>query len=103
MRSQLYLAGLILLASVLNQSGVAAQEENAAFKGNKVTPQIRTDLANVPGKQVIANVYEVPAGGTVPRHFHHGDEFHMVLSGTWQAEVEGRETRTLKAGESQYV
>jgi quercetin dioxygenase-like cupin family protein len=39
----------------------------------------------------------------VPRHFHHGDEFHYVLSGEWAAEVEGRPTRTLRQGEGQYV
>jgi quercetin dioxygenase-like cupin family protein len=57
----------------------------------------------VPGKEVIANLYEVPAGNMVPRHFHHGDEFNLVLSGTWRAEVEDQGTRVLKAGESQYV
>jgi quercetin dioxygenase-like cupin family protein len=52
---------------------------------------------------VIANIYEVPAGAMVPRHFHHGDEFHFVLAGEWAAEVEGRPIKSLKAGESQYV
>jgi quercetin dioxygenase-like cupin family protein len=82
----------------------ASQElSNPAFKGNKVIPQTKADLANVPGKQVIANIYEVPPGSMVPRHRHHGDEFHLVLSGSWEAEVEGRPTRVLNAGDSQYV
>jgi quercetin dioxygenase-like cupin family protein len=81
-----------------------AQElSNPAFRGNKVIPQTKTDLTGVPGKQVIANIYEVPVGNMVPRHFHHGDEFHTVISGIWEAEVQGREPRTLKAGDSQYV
>jgi quercetin dioxygenase-like cupin family protein len=93
-----------ILAFVLGV-GLASAEEvsDPAFPGNKVTPQAQADLAGVPDKQVIANIYEVPAGNMVPRHFHHGDEFHMVLSGTWEAEVEGRPTRILKAGDSQYV
>jgi quercetin dioxygenase-like cupin family protein len=74
-----------------------------AFSGNKVTPLVMHDLSNVANKQVIANVYEVPVGSTVPRHTHHGDEFHFVLSGEWAAEVEDREMKILKAGESQYV
>ena len=94
---------VIALLSVLAATVSLAQDEPIQFKGNKVIPQVKTDLAGVPGKQVIANVYVVPAGNTVPRHFHHGDEFHLVLSGTWQAEVEGRETRVLNAGDSQYV
>jgi quercetin dioxygenase-like cupin family protein len=52
---------------------------------------------------VIANIYEVPAGAMVPRHYHHGDEFHLVLSGEWAAEVEGRPVKNMKAGDSQYV
>jgi mannose-6-phosphate isomerase-like protein (cupin superfamily) len=53
--------------------------------------------------QVIANIYDVPAGATVPRHFHHGDEFHLVLSGEWAAEVEGKPEHSMKVGDSQYV
>ena len=76
---------------------------NPAFSGNKVTPVVKVDVTGAPTKQVIANVYEVPAGSTVPRHTHYGDEFHYVLSGEWAAEVEGRPTKTLKQGEGQYV
>lgn len=93
-----------ILTFALGVGWASAQElGDPAFQGNKVIPQTKADLAGVPGKQVIANIYEVPAGNIVPRHFHHGDEFHLVLSGTWQAEVEGRPTRILKAGDSQYV
>src|SRR5580704_10369025 len=76
---------------------------NPAFTGNKVIPIIKADVTGAPTKQVIANVYEVPAGSAVPRHFHHGDEFHYVLSGEWAAEVEGMPAKTLKPGEGQYV
>jgi quercetin dioxygenase-like cupin family protein len=64
---------------------------------------IKVDLTGVPNRQVIANIYEVPAGAMVPRHFHHGDEFHFVLSGEWAAEVEGQPMHVMKAGDSQYV
>ena len=75
----------------------------SAFAGNKVTPVIKAEVTGCAAKQVIANVYEVPAGSVVPRHFHHGDEFHYVLSGEWAAEVEGMPAKTLKPGEGQYV
>jgi quercetin dioxygenase-like cupin family protein len=95
------IAAIVLIAF----AGISGAQElsNPAFKGNKVIPKVKADLAGGPGKQVIANVYEVPPGSVVPRHSHHGDEFHMVLSGTWEAEVEGRPTKTLSAGDSQYV
>ena len=81
----------------------AQVEEPKAFAGNKVIPLVKVDLTSVPNQQVIANIYEVPSGATVPRHFHHGDEFHLVLSGEWAAEVEGRPMHLMKAGDSQYV
>jgi len=75
----------------------------AGFAGNKVTPLVQMDLTGVPNRQVIANLYEVPAGAMVPRHFHHGDEFHLVISGEWAAEVEGKPVHIMKPGDAQYV
>ena len=34
----------------------------------------------------------------VPLHFHHGDEFHLVLSGEWAAQVEGKPDHIMKSG-----
>lgn len=78
-------------------------EETPAFAGNKVKNLVTVDLTGVPNRQVIANIYEVPAGAMVPRHRHHGDEFHLVLSGEWAAEVQDKPTHIMKAGNSQYV
>jgi quercetin dioxygenase-like cupin family protein len=78
-------------------------EETPAFAGSKVTHLITFDLTGVPNRQVIANIYEVSPGSVVPRHRHPGDEFHLVLSGEWAAEVEGRPVHTMKPGDSQYV
>jgi quercetin dioxygenase-like cupin family protein len=96
---------LIVLAALvaLGWNTFVSGQEPAGFAGNKVTPLIKMDLTGVPNKQVIANIYEVPAGAMVPRHYHHGDEFHLVLSGEWAAEVEGRPMHVMKAGDSQYV
>jgi quercetin dioxygenase-like cupin family protein len=93
-------ASIFILCAI---SGWVSGREIAAFSGNKVTPLIKASVTGSPSKQVIANVYEVPAGAMVPRHSHHGDEFHYVLSGEWAAEVEGQPTKTLKAGDGQYV
>ncbi len=82
---------------------VGSGQDRSGFAGNKVTPLIKVDLTGVANKRVIANIYEVPAGAMVPRHYHHGDEFHLVLSGEWAAEVEGRPAKNMKAGDSQYV
>jgi quercetin dioxygenase-like cupin family protein len=96
------LFGLGLMGAICFGTLVFGQEPSA-FGGNKVTPLIKADLTGVSNKQIVANIYEVASGSMVPRHYHHGDEFHLVLSGEWAAEVEGKATRNLKAGDAQYV
>jgi quercetin dioxygenase-like cupin family protein len=81
----------------------AQSQPPTGFAGNKVTPLAQMDLTGVPNRQVIANLYEVPAGAMVPRHSHHGDEFHFVISGEWAAEVEGKPVHIMKPGDAQYV
>ena len=100
-----FAASLVLVAVGLMCAQYAGAQGDApsGFSSNKVIPLVRADLTGVPNRQVIANIYEVPAGAMVPRHFHHGDEFHFVLAGEWAAEVEGRPTHLMKAGDSQYV
>jgi quercetin dioxygenase-like cupin family protein len=82
---------------------LASAQEPVVVEGSKITNLVKIDLTGVSNKQVIANIYDVPAGVMVPRHFHHGDEFHLVLSGEWAAEVEGKPEHLMKAGDSQYV
>lgn len=93
----------VALFAVIPPQLAAQEQPPAGFSGNKVTPLVKVDLGGVPNRQVIANIYEVPAGKMVPLHFHHGDEFHLVLSGEWAAQVEGKPDHTMKAGDSQYV
>lgn len=98
------IAALAVVIGLMTAQYAGAQgAEPKGFAGNKVIPLVRVDLTGIPNRQVIANIYEVPAGAMVPRHFHHGDEFHFVLAGEWAAEVEGRPTHVMKAGDSQYV
>lgn len=94
----------LLAAGLIGAANLGAQDHPlGGFAGNKVTPLITMDLGGVPNRQVIANLYEVPADTMVPFHFHHGDEFHFVISGEWAAEVEGKPMHVMKAGDSQYV
>lgn len=95
--------GVALAFSAVPSLQAPVAQEAPGFAGNKVTHLITVDLAGVPNRQVIANIYEVPAGAMVPRHWHHGDEFHLVLSGEWAAEVQGRPIHVMKQGDSQYV
>lgn len=84
-------------------TGAAPGQKPFVVPGSKPTELLRWDLTDVPNKQVAVFTYEVPAGATVPLHFHYGDEFHLVLSGEWMAEVQDRAARHLKSGDAQYV
>ena len=92
----------IVLAVTAASLRLSAQDQ-PGFAGNKVIPLVKADLTGVSNKQVIANIYEVPPGHMVPLHFHHGDEFHLVLSGQWAAQVEGRPDHIMNAGDAQYI
>jgi len=94
---------LILLAGLATNILRLSAQDQPGFAGNKVTPLIKVDLTGVSNRQVIANIYEVPPGAMVPLHFHHGDEFHLVLSGEWAAQVENKPDHVMKAGDAQYV
>lgn len=98
----LFVAAIILSVTTAGILKLSAQDQ-PGFAGNKVIPLIKADLTGVANKQVIANIYEVPPGHMVPLHFHHGDEFHLVLSGEWAAQVEGKPDHVMKAGDAQYV
>lgn len=97
-------AAALAMTAFMTTSRLGAQDHTpSGFAGNKVIPLIRMDLGGITSRQVIANIYEVPAGAMVPLHFHHGDEFHYVLSGEWAAEVEGKPVHIMKAGDAQYI
>jgi quercetin dioxygenase-like cupin family protein len=100
---QVAISAVLFIAATTGGWVFGQELSNPAFTGNKIVPVAKSDLGGVANKQVIANIYEVPPGSVVPRHTHFGDEFHFVLSGEWEAEVEGRPTKTLKANEGQYV
>lgn len=100
LRAALAVAGCAVIAAAMFR-GVLAQEFRV--EGSKPSLLIKTDLSGAPNKQVVAFIYEVQPGTMVPLHYHHGDEFHLVLSGEWAAEVAGKPAHVMKAGDSQYV
>ena len=98
-----YVASISMAALVIAIGAFASAQEPVVVQGSQITNLVKIDLTGVPNKQVIANIYDVPAGAMVPLHFHHGDEFHLVLSGEWAAEVQGKPIHPMKAGDSQFV
>ncbi len=59
----------------------------------------QTDLS-VPGREVVQAVAEIPPTGSTGRHTHFGEEVSYVMEGELLLEVEGKPSRTVKAGEA---
>jgi len=70
----------------------------------KVQQPLQIDLAGSSNTEALVQIVEFPANAATPWHIHpDGHEIATVLEGIWIAEADGKETRTLKAGDSVYV
>ena len=70
----------------------------------KVQQPLQIDLAGLSNTETLVQIVEFPANAATPWHTHpDGHEIATVLEGIWIAEADGKETRTLKAGDSVYV
>jgi quercetin dioxygenase-like cupin family protein len=70
---------------------------------SKVITLFEEPLSKNPDQTLVGRIYVLQPGSAVPRHYHDGEAFHVVLEGEWEAEVEGREPKLLKEGDSQFV
>ena len=97
-RAVMLVAGGILL-------GLASSEVIHAQMSGLVTRQIfRTDLANLPGQEVLIYASEWPSGFRLPLHKHEGGhEFTYVIEGEQTFEIDGVGTKVVKAGEVVYT
>ena len=60
--------------------------------------RLRSPITISDGLEVIISDVVIPPNGTVPRHFHPGEEFLYVIEGSAVHVEEGKEDLTLKAG-----
>jgi quercetin dioxygenase-like cupin family protein len=85
--------------------GFASSEVIHAQPTGYSTKQVyRTDLANLPGQEVIIYSSDWPPGFRLPLHKHpEGHEFVFVVEGEQTFEIEGVGTKVVKAGEVIYT
>ena len=94
--------GIIALSILTISCTLFLQVASAQQPGVKRTELQRHDLS-VPGREVIQVRVEVDPGVALPLHSHPGEEIVYVLEGTWEFQIEGQGTRTLKAGDVAFV
>ena len=87
---------LIIAFSPLISSLAAAAEEPA------VTALVQKELADIPGKEVLAITVDYPPGGADPIHRHDAHAFVYVLEGSIVMGVKGGKEVTLKPGQTFY-
>lgn len=86
-------AAALAVAAALVFGTVPAQD------GSKRTELRRSDLAGTDNSEVIMAELELPPGASVPRHFHHGEEYlYVVRGGT--VETQDKQVITFEPGQT---
>ena len=69
----------------------------------KRTELLRSDLADVVGKETVIYVADVMPGAVGGRHTHYGDEYVYVLEGTLVVTPDGQAPITLRKGDVAHI
>jgi len=83
-------------------SALALHLASAQQPGVKRTELQRHDLST-PGREMVQVRVEVDPGVALPVHTHPGEEVVYILDGTWEYQIEGKDTMTLKGGGVAFV
>ncbi|WP_018149579.1 cupin domain-containing protein [Henriciella marina] len=65
--------------------------------------KLRAPIASADGLEVLISDVVIPPGATVPRHYHPGEEFLYVISGSAVHVQDGQEDIILSAGDSYVI
>ena len=68
----------------------------------KRTVLLKTDLADMEGKEAILSLAEIAPGAATPTHTHPGHEFGYVLEGSGTLEIKGKPSIPLTPGTAIY-
>ncbi|WP_300390012.1 cupin domain-containing protein [Henriciella sp.] len=80
---------------------VAAPEAATPPPGSN--EMLRSPIASMQGHEVIISDVVIPPGATVPRHYHPGEEFLYVISGSAIHVEQGKPDLELVAGDSYVI
>jgi quercetin dioxygenase-like cupin family protein len=92
----------IVLGIVLLSVSVDANAQGK-IPGVKTATILRTTFGGDDSKEVIITSGEFAKGVTLPRHTHPGEDYTVVLQGTLELIVEGREPQRVSAGQAFHV
>ena len=65
-----------------------------------VHEMVEGPIEGAPAKRLILGDLNLPGGGTIQRHYHHGEEYIYVLGGSATVSRQGMPDVTLRPGQS---
>jgi quercetin dioxygenase-like cupin family protein len=71
-----------------------------AMQHAKVTELYKANLVTSDGKEATMFLAELAPGANMGKHYHPGDAFAYILEGTMLLEIAGKDSVTLKSGQS---
>ena len=93
------IVALFLIFANTSVLAVAAGSDlNSRSSGPQVTTELKTDVAEVEGKEWKVRTVELAPGAVDTRHFYSGVELVYVLEGSGRLEVEGKPFVALHPG-----
>ena len=96
-------APILTLAACVSPPEVPVTAEDAVRPPPGSNEMLRANLTHDPHIEVIISDVVIPAGATVPRHFHPGEEFIYVIEGSAVHVEEGKADQILQAGDSYVI
>jgi len=97
--------GMRVIVSSLIILGAGSALELAAAQDQPIkrTELVRSDLADIAGKEAVIYIADLMPGAVGTRHTHHGDEYVYVLEGTLIVTPDGKESITLRKGDVAHI
>ena len=81
-------------------SGASIQSSDAQQGAIRPTILQKGETEDIPGREVVSAILELPPNGAAARHIHPGTEIGYVLEGSATLIIEGQAAREVKAGDS---
>ena len=97
------LVGLFAISQHQNPSSASSSDSEGYKPPPGSNQMLRAPITIADGLEVIISDVVIPPNGTVPRHYHPGEEFIYVIEGSAVHIEEDRPDRILKAGDTYVI
>ena len=98
-----WIAPLFILTACLSTADAPEAAEEMTRPPPGSNEMLRANLTHDPHLEVIISDVVIPAGATVPSHFHPGEEFVYVIEGSAVHVEDGKPDQILSAGDSYVI